>query len=108
MNEKTIETLNILEKRAEYKRMSEEVRVELLKMIGELKEEVLAIVSGAIENEQFHAELSEVSEFELDEPTSSIDWYNFRSEGSGSKEEKLDENFKPKRDPRFHAMDRFA
>jgi hypothetical protein len=71
MNRQTLEALNIIEKRAEYKRMSEEVR--------------------------------EV-EFEDDEPV--IDWMSFRSE-SRAKEDRVGDDFKPKRDPNLYAMDQF-
>jgi len=107
MNQTTLDTLNIIEKRAEYKRMDEAVREELLKLIAEIKDEIITVVEGAVENEKFQ-NLEEMTNedfpgFESDEPF--IDWVNFHPEAT-AKEDMLDNNFKPK-NLDFYAMDQF-
>lgn len=103
MNQSTIDVLNIIKERAKYKRMNEAVREELVSMIEEISSEMSAILEGAILNEEFHSEVSECEEVK---PLT--DWRKIRTNGNGYKEERYDENFKPKRDPNLYAMDRFA
>lgn len=107
MTLETLQALNIIEKRAEVRRMNEEVREELLYMIGEIREELEAIYEGAVENEKFHT-LEEGTDLDFDDHDKKevIDWEIFRSQ-KGHKEDRVDENFKPKRDPNFYAMDQF-
>ena len=99
-----IDMVNTIKQRVTYSRDLDAESVEtVLNIIEQVEADILDIVDGAVEHANFHSEVSEV-EFEDDEPA--INWMSFRNE-SGAKEDRVGDDFKPKRDPNLYAMDQF-
>ena len=104
MTNLNIDMVNTIKQRVSYSRDLDEQSIKtVLSIIEQVEADILDILDGAVENEVFHSEVSEV-EFEDDEPV--IDWMSFRNE-SGAKEDRVGDDFKPKRDPNLYAMDQF-
>jgi hypothetical protein len=99
-----IDMINTIKQRVEYSRdLDTEAIKAVLLIIEQVEADILDILDGAVEHANFHSEVSEV-EFEDNELV--IDWMSFRS-GEGSKEDRVGDDFKPKRDPNLYAMDQF-
>lgn len=97
-----IDMVNTIKQRVEYSRdLDEESIKAVLDIIEQVEADILDIIEGAVEHEEsLGLDEASISEFEEEDV---INWVNFR----GAKEDSLDENFRPKRDPNFYALDQF-